>query len=278
MYNYSATIRNWIVFAGCFFLLLSGCEKQADTPESKKVISKKIVAPKSDAPKAEPRQEAPGIEPAAPEKAATPPPGEPALQEKMPQTPAAGTKAPEPPASPEKPPAPPVIAEPDVQTPPIREDAPAAASEGKKDEPAGGPPGPPIAIDKKAGDIAYVYDPTGKTDPFAPIFREKSESPTGSEKKEGKPERKPMTPLEQIAISQLKLVAVMIAPSGNKALVEESSGKGYIIHEGTFIGTNSGRVLNILLDKVVVEEEVEDVLGNLTLKKTEMKLQKTPGE
>jgi type IV pilus assembly protein PilP len=258
MYNYFATIRNWIVFAGCFFLLFSGCEKQADTPESKKVISKKIVAPKSDAPKAEPRQEAPGVERAAPEKATTPPPVGPALQE--------------------KPPAPPVIAEQDVQTPPIQKDAATAAPEGKKDEPAASGAGPSVAISKKAGDVAYAYDPTGKTDPFAPIFREKSESPAASEKKEGKPERKPMTPLEQIALSQLKLVAVMIAPSGNKALVEEVSGKGYIIHEGTYIGTNSGRVLSILLDKVVVEEEVEDVLGNLTTNKTEMKLQKTPGE
>ncbi len=278
MYNYFATIRNWIVFAGCFFLLFSGCEKQAGTPESKKVISKKIVAPKSDAPKAEPRQEAPGVEPAAPEKATTPPPVEPALQEKMPPAPASGEKASEPRTSPEKAPAPPVIAESDVQTPPIQKGVPAAAPEGKKDEPAAGGPGPSVAISKKTGDVAYAYDPTGKIDPFAPIFREKGESPEASEKKEGKPERKPMTPLEQIALSQLKLVAVMIAPSGNKALVEEASGKGYIIHEGTYIGTNSGRVLGILLDKVVVEEEVEDVLGKLTIKKTEMKLQKTPGE
>jgi len=235
MHNYFAIIRNWIVFAGCFLLLFSGCEKQADTPESKKVISKKIVV-------------------ATP----VPPKDQPEVKQELPPQPTQESVPGEAPVVPEK------AAEKDTQTAAIQDEAASGASS--------------VAISKKPADVAYVYDPIGKIDPFAPMFRAKTETPEVSEKKAGQPERKPMTPLEKIALSQLKLVAVMIAPSGNKALVEEASGKGYIVNEGTYIGTNSGRVLSILLDKVVVEEEVEDVLGNLTIKKTEMKLQKTPGE
>ena len=126
--------------------------------------------------------------------------------------------------------------------------------------------------------MAYVYDPTEKIDPFESIFRKREEADAEKERHGEKKKRVPLTPLEKIALSQLKLVAVMLAPSGNKALVEEASGKGYIINNGTYIGMNSGRVIAILLDKVVVEEEVEDVLGKLVIRKTEMKLQKTPGE
>jgi type IV pilus assembly protein PilP len=88
----------------------------------------------------------------------------------------------------------------------------------------------------------------------------------------------PLTPLERVDLSQLKLVGIIQAPSGNKALVEEASGKGYIIKKGTFIGIHAGRVLEIQKDRVVVEEEVENVLGQFALDKKELKLQKPPGE
>ena len=66
-----------------------------------------------------------------------------------------------------------------------------------------------------------------------------------------------MTPLERIDLSQLKLVGIILASSGNRALVEESSGKGYVIKTGTYIGVNSGKVVKIRKEKVVVEEEFE---------------------
>ena len=79
-------------------------------------------------------------------------------------------------------------------------------------------------------------------------------------------------------MSQLKLVGIIFAPSGKSALVEDASGKGYVIKKGTHIGINSGRVINILKDRVVVEEEAESIFGKKTLVKRELKLQKPPGE
>ncbi|MBW2220826.1 MAG: pilus assembly protein PilP [Deltaproteobacteria bacterium] len=139
-------------------------------------------------------------------------------------------------------------------------------------------PSPPITIKGKTIDIAYAYDPTGKIDPFLPIFREKVVAAPAQGQKKGKKQRVPMTPLEKVSLSQLKLVGIMISSSGGRALVEEASGKGYVITKGTYIGRNFGQVVDIFLDRVVIEEEAEDLFGNLTIRKTEMKLQKAPGE
>jgi type IV pilus assembly protein PilP len=118
----------------------------------------------------------------------------------------------------------------------------------------------------------------GKTDPFAPLFRDE---PVETEKIEPTTEvtrRIPLTPLEKIDLSQLKLVAIVQAPDGDRALVEEASGKGYIVTEGTYIGIHSGRIVEIMRDGIIVEEEVEDVLGKVIISRRELKLQKPPGE
>jgi len=122
--------------------------------------------------------------------------------------------------------------------------------------------------------IPKAYDAKGKIDPFEALFKEK---PVSVEKKKNK-KRIPQTPLERIDLSQLKLVGIIMATSGNRALVEESSGKGYVIKKGTYIGVNSGKVVNIKKEKVVVEEEFEDVFGKTKLRQREIKLPKPPGE
>jgi type IV pilus assembly protein PilP len=106
------------------------------------------------------------------------------------------------------------------------------------------------------------------------LFREREVAASKSKRKK----RIPRTPLEKIDLSQLKLVGIVTASSGNKALVEESNGKGYVIRKGTYIGTNAGKVVEIESDKVIVAEEYEDVVGNVTLRNKELTLPKPPGE
>ncbi|MFO8084174.1 MAG: pilus assembly protein PilP [Desulfobacterales bacterium] len=123
------------------------------------------------------------------------------------------------------------------------------------------------------------YTPENKIDPFRPLFREEShEEEIEVSQKVEKEKRIPRTPLERIDLNQLKLVGIIQAPRGNKGLVEEASGKGYIVSLGTYMGTNGGRVVDIMNDRVLVEEETEDILGKLTLQKRELKLQKPFGE
>ena len=210
-----------MVLAVGVLLLVAGCDKQPETPVTKKVVSKKIDIS---------GEKAPDVKTA---------------EKKVPLTTEKKSKG--------------------VKKAEAKETPPKAST-------------PSTKITPKTDTLAYVYDSKGKKDPFETIFRKRETAEVGKEGQDQKKKRVPLTPLEKIALSQLRLVAVMLAPSGSKAMVEDASGKGYIITNGTYIGKNSGRVINILLDKVVVEEEVEDVLGKLVVRKTEMKLQKTPGE
>jgi type IV pilus assembly protein PilP len=68
-----------------------------------------------------------------------------------------------------------------------------------------------------------------------------------------------------------------VASSGNRALVEETTGKGYVIKTGTYIGKNAGKVVKIKKNKVIVEEEFEDVFGKIKTRQRELKLPKPVG-
>lgn len=127
-------------------------------------------------------------------------------------------------------------------------------------------------------DLSKPYDPRGKVDPFRPLFRDKAVSIKMQQKKERRKKRIPLTPLERIDLGQLKLVGVIQAKSGNKALVEEASGKGYILTRGTYVGLNAGQVIQILKDRVVVEEEVENIQGDLVIQNRELRLKRPSGE
>jgi len=129
----------------------------------------------------------------------------------------------------------------------------------------------PVEQQRELPDTTARYNPKGKIDPFVPLFKEKPRIINVKR-------RIPLTPLEKIALSQLKLVGIIRHMDGNKGLVEEASGKGYIIAKGTYIGIHSGSVVEILNDRVIIKETVENILGKLMTRKIELKLQKPPGE
>jgi type IV pilus assembly protein PilP len=282
-----------LMFAGvCFVLLLAGCGKQPESKEDQKVVSKEIVMAKKEAPadaSAKLTTTPAAQEGQTPESKGT---GVTEKEEIPPQEPVqkSGETAPT-----AQEPVPSVM-DPDKAAQEaqmaadayMQGDVPSAVKPQVEngEKPVSDPlikplPGeavqPAPTLGEEANKMAYVYNPVGKIDPFASIFKERPENAPEVHKEERK-RRVPMTPLEQISLDQLKLVAVMLAPSGDRALVEEASGKGYVITQGTFIGRNAGQVIDILMDRIIIEEEVEDLLGKLVVKKTEMMLQKTPGE
>lgn len=134
--------------------------------------------------------------------------------------------------------------------------------------------------DSEAGENAIAverYNPVGRIDPFVPLFKEEQLAST-TETEPKKKRRTHLTPLEKVDLSQLKLLGVILAPSGNRAMVSEVNGKGYVVTVGTYMGIASGRVVEILSDRIIVEEEVENILGKISLRKRELKLQKPAGE
>lgn len=123
----------------------------------------------------------------------------------------------------------------------------------------------------------HLYSRKGRIDPFAPFLHKPEPRITGGGqvKLSG---RVPMTPLERIAIGQLTLTAVIQLSHRNIALVQEASGKGYVVKLGTYMGENGGRVSMIGKYSVVIEEKSKNIFGKTETKKIELKLKKQPGE
>lgn len=125
---------------------------------------------------------------------------------------------------------------------------------------------------------ARLYNPVGKIDPFENPLRKQIPQPAEEKVEPNKPKRIRQTPLERIDLSQLTLVGVIKFPSGYKAIVEEETGKGYMIEIGTYIGTDYGQVTEINNDRILIQEKVLDVLGKYRDKQSQLKLQKPLGE
>jgi len=137
-----------------------------------------------------------------------------------------------------------------------------------------------LGSDIKTESDTATYSPAGRVDPFVPLFQAKSKGSAGGMRQQTiRDARKgKLTPLENLDISQMKLTAIIISPQQKMAMVQESTGKGHVIKKGSFIGINSGRVVDIRQNEVIIEEEVEDLLGKIIVRKRELKLQKPLGE
>lgn len=117
----------------------------------------------------------------------------------------------------------------------------------------------------KSEEKKYVYDPSGKTDPFKSFIAEQEEMAE-------KQKRKPRTYLETLDLSQLELIAIITGPAGNYAMVRDSKGVGHVIVKGTAIGTNGGVVERISEREVVIREEFRDFRGATKFKDVTKKL------
>ena len=164
------------------------------------------------------------------------------------------------------------------KSPTLSGDANLPTAEKAEQEPSDGTEAASTDLVQASLEAASTYDAKGRFDPFEPLFKEEPEAPEVVTTKSKRKRRVAQTPLERVALSQLKLSAIIRAPSGNRALVEDATGKGYVVVNGTYIGLNSGRVIEIDSDRIVIEEEIENVLGELTVQNSELKLQKPAGE
>ena len=276
MKNSIATMRALFCLIAAM-LLLVGCDEPDKTAAQPQTVRKKITAKAETGPPtatavAAPVQPAPAA--AAGEKPVL-------AQVAKPQTP---PSVPEPPPKPKEPPP--------TQAPAAPLLLSQASTATESSPPTGAKPLTPdgnpqqsgmAAVDSQIAALLNIqapppYNPKGKVDPFEPLLRDESAAIVVAKLRAKADPNRSKTPLEKIDLGQLKLVAIITALGGNRALVEESSGKGYIIKEGTYIGLNSGKVAGIRADKVLVEEEFEDINGKPITQKKEITLPKPPGE
>ena len=120
------------------------------------------------------------------------------------------------------------------------------------------------------------YDSKGKLNPFIPLLQQKEMASVTTPFDDGKPKRM-LTPLEKLELSQIKLVAVILMKNRQLAMVEETTGKGYEVRIGTYMGKNNGQVSKINQSSIIVKEYVKDYKGKRQARFEEIKLHKKEG-
>jgi Tfp pilus assembly protein PilP len=112
------------------------------------------------------------------------------------------------------------------------------------------------SITQTAGD-SYDYNPTGKPDPFRP-FMEIDAKKIVEKKDDKKTTSSSIFPLQRAATERFKVVGIAGDQIRRVAIVEDAAKKFYPLFKGTYIGLKNGRVVEIMVDRVIVEERGEE--------------------
>ncbi len=110
---------------------------------------------------------------------------------------------------------------------------------------------------------SFMYN-RERPDPFFPFLTQEIMKAEAKAKAE-------LTGTRKFEPAQLTLVAIVSSKRGFLAMVQDSSGAGYLLRKGTKIG-EMGEVVLIAQNKVVIEQK--DVTGERTSRKVEMILNK----
>ena len=114
------------------------------------------------------------------------------------------------------------------------------------------------------------YSRLGKRDPFRPMVFGIAAARVPAHCREEN-----LSPLQQVNLSQLKLVAIGWNIGEPRAMVEDSTGLGYVIKLGTPIGDcqYDGKVKAIRPSEIVIEEKFRDpIFGTSKVREVNMKL------
>jgi hypothetical protein len=112
----------------------------------------------------------------------------------------------------------------------------------------------------------YVYEASGKRDPFRSFQFTTEEVP-----------RPGFGPLGDYELGQLSITAVVWSTGKPRALIADPGGRSFVVHEGSQIGKNSGRVIHIGDNLVLVKETYVDFEGKQTTKDVEMRIRRSQG-
>jgi Tfp pilus assembly protein PilP len=124
-------------------------------------------------------------------------------------------------------------------------------------------------VEYAATEKDYFYDPRGKRDPFR-SFRFVLD-----DREEG--EKTDFGPLSDFELGQLELSAVICDATNPRALIVDPGGRSYIVREGSPIGKNSGQVIHIGDNLVLVKETYENYAGEKTTKDVELRIRLSQG-
>jgi type IV pilus assembly protein PilP len=113
----------------------------------------------------------------------------------------------------------------------------------------------------------YSYDPQGKPDPFKSYVRQLVAIQQADL----------TSPLQRFDLSQLAVTGIVWANEKPRALIEDPTGKGYVVQTGAPIGKNRGRIVFIGDNRVTVKETYVDSADQTTTTEVDMYLYEKNG-
>jgi len=114
----------------------------------------------------------------------------------------------------------------------------------------------------------YVYDATGRRDPFENPLQE-FQAPVVAEE--------PLTPLQKFDLGQLRLIGVILGKGEPTAMVIAPDCKSFILKKGVKVGKNNGVVVKIDPAGVQIEEKYYDFTGEVRTNTKELRLSQRGG-
>ncbi|MBA2662816.1 MAG: pilus assembly protein PilP [Bradymonadaceae bacterium] len=130
------------------------------------------------------------------------------------------------------------------------------------DEPSQAPP-PPLV--QAAPPVPVVTQPKGVAEYQRPEYSGRRRNPFQPEADVFQPasttvvgEVRPLEPLEEFAISQLTLVALISETAVPMVMFVDGDGLGHVVKEGDRVGRNGGIITNIRDNEVEIREGAED--------------------
>jgi len=112
------------------------------------------------------------------------------------------------------------------------------------------------------------FDFSSKKDPFKPYIAAVN-IPTGASKRISDISN---LPIHSYEISQFRLLGVVLGGNGDRAMVADPQGRGYVLRTGMTIGKNNGRVTSITSGGVDVVEQYRDDSGKIRKERISIKL------
>jgi type IV pilus assembly protein PilP len=110
------------------------------------------------------------------------------------------------------------------------------------------PPLAPTSVD------TYSYNPLGKQDPFRPFVTVVTAKDIDMKKQIAKKAEASMFPLQRAETEKYRVVGIAGDKDHRVAIAEDASKKFYPLLVGTHIGLYNGKVIEIMADRVIVEE------------------------
>jgi type IV pilus assembly protein PilP len=129
---------------------------------------------------------------------------------------------------------------------------------------------PQPQVDGSSVQFEYVLE--NRADPFIPFISEKAASST-ADMNEIVDNNEPLTGMQLFEPGQLTLVALLKKNLADVAMVEDFTGKGYVLLEGTKIGRR-GVVKDIAPNAVIIEETAVTRAGKEIITQVVMTLKK----